>query len=82
MVCVDKMKCARADCHFVDLKAREADEEDKDEGEDMDHCASKMKHMASARKKRRTRMTETTVRPLKCKSLVSLLTDASYQRTY
>jgi hypothetical protein len=33
------MKCAGADCHFVE--ARDADEEDKaDEGEDMDHCAS------------------------------------------
>ena len=79
MVCVDKMKCARADCRFIDLEAREADEED--EGEDMDHHTSKMKHVASARKKRRTRMMETTVRPLKCKSLVSLLMDASYQRT-
>ena len=36
---------------------------------------------ARARKKRRTGMTETTVRPLKSKSLVSLLTDAIYQRT-
>ena len=39
-----------------------------------------MKH-ARARKKRRTRMTETRVHPLKSKSLVFLLTDAIYQRT-
>ena len=35
------MKFARANCHFVNPKVRDADEEDKvDNGEDMNHCVS------------------------------------------
>jgi hypothetical protein len=32
MAYIDKMKRARADCHFIDLEARDADEEDKEGG--------------------------------------------------